>query len=247
MFACTPRVVRPVPFVPRMSSRLPRSANVPRAHVALRPSRAPYATHRSHSRTDNHPERKTITVPTTEEVRAWAKEQFSSLKLDRSLVQQKFQGLKNCLKPKSLTSEYPLDKIRGVQEQLSPALRGKKLEEDPIFVRNYLIHTYQDHEGHHLSLSILGGFYGFGSGVAAALFFDVSAPVLGSAIVLSNLWLWSRVRYHSRAMEQIRNKIIVVERTLENDGYGFTSFLGHKPNETNYTHYTKITKVGDKV
>lgn len=123
----------------------------------------------------------------------------------------------------------------------------KKLEEDPVFVRNYLIHTYQDHEGHHLSLSILGCFYGFGSGVAAVLFFDVSAPVLGSAIALSNLWLWSRVRYHSRAMEQIRNKIIVVERTLENDGYGFTSFLGHKPNETNYTHYTKITKVGDKV
>ena len=131
MFACSR--VRVIPYVPRASSsrvsmKLPRSVHVPvaRRSTATRPSRHTEDHHASHS------SRRTFTIPTTEELQCQIKTVFLRAKTH---FETNFKG---CLKTTPISPEYPLDRLHAIQDTLAPELRGKSLDKDPVFVRDYL-------------------------------------------------------------------------------------------------------------
>ena len=224
------RNCRVIPYIPMRS---PRSTHVPIAERST-------STRHSRPSEDHHPMRRTFTIPTEAELRAHVKTAFLRVKTG---LHENFKG---CLKTSPISPEYPLDRLRNIQGMLNPALRGKALDEDPVFVRNYLIDTYTSHQNSAEGFAVGGICYGTGSLFIGGFLFLEGSPLVGLAFLTPNVLLWMRSRYHLKITDQIRDKILLVEQKLR-DTYTFNSFLHYKPGECTHKYTTLERRPGDKV
>ena len=236
MFTCSRvRVIPCVPHCPpsRVAMKLPRSAlasvHVPvaRRSTATRPSR-PSEDHHHASR--SHSTRRTFTIPTTEELQCQIKTAFLRAKTH---LETNFKGY---LKTTPISPEYPLDRLHAIQDTLAPELRGKSLDKDPVFVRDYLMDTYVSHKNSAEGFAVSGLLYGVVSIIAGPLLLIEGIPFLvGVCLLAPNVLFWTRCRHHSKIADHIRHKILLVEQKLR-ETHHFNSFLHYKCGEATHKY-----------
>lgn len=111
------------------------------------------------------------------------------------------------INPAPLSPEYPLNHIRSVQYQLHSSMQGTPLDQDPIFLRNYLIQTHKKHESSLEGYASFWVFYGMlsiiGTVPLSALLMDLSFTAglgLLTLTAIPHLWLRKKCKYHIEAI-----------------------------------------------